>query len=101
MNYLPNVGEIVSYTPNKELTIPAYVVNIVDNIYYLYAQNRLVAIQVQHTIEEDSMTGDMIDEYDIIDTDNLKERSKKKYGFAFHRRFIHMSYGKISAKQRS
>ena len=68
MNYLPNVGEIVSYTPNKELTIPAYVVNIVDNIYYLYAQNRLVAIQVQHTIEEDSMTGDMIDEYDIIDT---------------------------------
>ena len=51
MNYLPNVGEIVSYTPNKELTIPAYVVNIVDNIYYLYAQNRLVAIQLQHTIE--------------------------------------------------
>ena len=39
-------------------------------------------------------------EYAIIDTDNLKERSKKKYGFAFHRRFIHMSYGKISAKQR-
>lgn len=71
MKYLPNVGEVVSYTPNEELTIPAYVVNIVDNIYYLYAQNRLVAIQVQHTIDEDPMTGDKIDEYDAIDTNTI------------------------------
>lgn len=71
MEYLPNVGEVVSYTPNEELTIPAYVVNIVDNTYYLYAQNRLVAIQVQHTIGEDPMTGDKVDEYDVTDTNTI------------------------------
>ena len=71
MKYLPNVGEVVSYTPYEGLTIPAYVVNIVDNTYYLYAQNRLVAIQVQHTIDEDPMTGDKIDEYDVIDTNTI------------------------------
>lgn len=68
MKVLPNVNEVIKYSPNKGITILAYVVNVVNNIYYLYAQNRLMSIEIQHTVENDSTTGDLYDEYHEINT---------------------------------
>lgn len=68
---LPKVGEVIQYTPKNDITTLAYVVNRVNNTYYLYTQNRLVAIEVQHTIEDDPITGDLIDKYSEISTNEI------------------------------
>lgn len=33
----------------NEVVIPAYVLNNFNDVYYLYAQNRIIAIEMQHT----------------------------------------------------
>lgn len=43
----------------NEVVIPAYVLNNFNDVYYLYAQNRIVAIEMQHTVENDPITGDL------------------------------------------
>lgn len=69
MQYIPNVGEVINYFPNKDTPILAYVINIINNTYYLYTQNRLIAIEIQHTVENDPITGDLYDEYHEISND--------------------------------
>ncbi len=71
MHCLPKVGEVINYEPQKDLFVLAYVVNKINNLYILYTQNRLIAIEVQHTIEEDVNTGDLIDEYHEICTTEI------------------------------
>lgn len=40
---------------------------IENDIYYLYVQNRIMAIEIQHTVENDPITGDLYDEWYQID----------------------------------
>lgn len=56
MKKLPKVGEVVYYEPQKGVTVLAFVFQIVNNIYYLYAQNKIVAIEVQHSVEKNPIT---------------------------------------------
>lgn len=52
----------------NEVVMPAYVLNNFNDIYYLYVQNRIVAIEMQHTVENDPITGDLYDEWCQIDS---------------------------------
>lgn len=65
---LPNVGEVIHYHPQEDLTILAYTLNIINNTYYIYVQNRIIAIEIQHTVGNDPTTGDLYDEYHEIDS---------------------------------
>lgn len=47
----------------NEVIMPAYVLNNFNDIYYLYVQNRIMAIEIQHTVEIDST---LICDYCII-----------------------------------
>lgn len=52
----------------NEVVIPAYVLNNFNDIYYIYVQNRIMAIEMQHTVENDPITGDLYDEWYQIDS---------------------------------
>lgn len=52
----------------NEVVISAYVLNNFNDVYYLYAQNRIVAIEMQQTVENDPITGDLYDEWYQIDS---------------------------------
>lgn len=52
----------------NEVVIPAYVLNNFNDVYYFYAQNSIVAIEMQHTVENDPITGDLYDEWYQIDS---------------------------------
>lgn len=52
----------------NEVIMPAYVLNNFNDIYYLYVQNRIMAIEIQHTVENDPITGDLYDEWYQIDS---------------------------------
>lgn len=71
MHCLPNIGEVINYEPQEGLFTLAYIVNKINNLYILYSQNRLIAIEVQHTIEEDANTGDLTDVYHEICTTEI------------------------------
>ena len=68
MKKLPKVGEVIRYEPQEGITILAYVSNRINNTYYLYTQNKLVVIEVQHTVEDDPITGDLYDTYHEVNT---------------------------------
>ena len=68
MKKLPKIGEVISYEPQEGITTLAYVFNRINNTYYLYSQNKLVAIEVQHTVEDDPITGDLYDTYHEVNT---------------------------------
>lgn len=55
MEIISNLSEICSGTvilcKVNEVIMPAYVLNNFNDIYYLYVQNRIMAIEIQHTIE--------------------------------------------------
>lgn len=36
----------------NEVIMPAYVLNNFNDIYYLYVQNRIMAIEIQHTVKK-------------------------------------------------
>lgn len=52
----------------NEVVMPAYVLNNFNDIYYIYVQNRIMAIEMQHTVENDPITGDLYDEWYQIDS---------------------------------
>ena len=52
----------------NEVVIPAYVLNNFNDIYYLYVQNCIMAIEMQHTVENDPIIGDLYDEWYQIDS---------------------------------
>lgn len=56
MTYLQNItpGDIIEYSPKEDLTIKACVLSIVDTTYYIYAQNRIVALSTTDSIITDS-----------------------------------------------
>ena len=68
MKKLPKIGEVISYELQKGITTLAYVLNRINNTYYLYSQNKLVAIEVQHTVEDDPITDDLYDTYHEVNT---------------------------------
>lgn len=72
MEIISNLSEVcknaVVLCKVGEITIPAYVLNDFNNICYLYIQNRIVAIEIQHTVENDPITGDLYDEWHQIDS---------------------------------
>jgi hypothetical protein len=72
MEIISNLSEIcnnaVVLCKVGEIVIPAYVLNNSNNVYYLYAQNRIVAIELQHSVENDPITGDLYDEWHQIDS---------------------------------
>lgn len=59
---------IVILCKANEVIMPAYVLNNFNDIYYLYVQNRIMAIEIQHTVENDPITGDLYDEWYQIDS---------------------------------
>lgn len=71
MEIISDLSEICSGTvilcKANEVIMPAYVLNNFNNIYYLYVQNRIMAIKIQHTVENDPITGDLIDSTLICD----------------------------------
>lgn len=72
MEIISNLSEICSGTvilcKVNEVIMPAYVLNNFNDIYYLYVQNRIMAIEIQHTVENDPITGDLYDEWYQIDS---------------------------------
>lgn len=50
----------------NEVIMPAYVLNNFNDIYYLYVQNRIMAIEIQHTVENDPINSTLICDYCII-----------------------------------
>ena len=56
-------NEVILCRTERGIVIRAYVLNILNNVYYLYVQNRIIAIEVQHTVENDPITGDLYDEW--------------------------------------
>lgn len=72
MEIISDLSEICSGTvilcKANEVIMPAYVLNNFNNIYYLYVQNRIMAIEIQHTVENDPITGDLYDEWHQIDS---------------------------------
>lgn len=72
MEIISNLSEICNNAVVSckvgEIVIPAYVLNNSNNVYYLYAQNRIVAIELQHSVENDPITGDLYDEWHQIDS---------------------------------
>lgn len=57
MEIISNFSEVcngaVILCKENEVVIPAYVLNNFNDVYYLYAQNRIIAIEMQHTVEND------------------------------------------------
>lgn len=57
MEIISNLSEICSGTvilcKANEVIMPAYVLNNFNDIYYLYVQNRIMAIEIQHIVEYD------------------------------------------------
>ena len=57
MEIISNLSEICSGTvilcKANKVIMPAYVLNNFNDIYYLYVQNRIMAIEIQHTVEND------------------------------------------------
>lgn len=49
-----------------EVIIPAYILNSCNSVYYLYIQNSIVAIEIQHVVGNDPITGDLYDEWHQI-----------------------------------
>lgn len=72
MEIISDLSEICSGTvilcKANEVTMPAYVLNNFNDIYYLYVQNSIMAIEIQHTVENDPITGDLYDEWYQIDS---------------------------------
>lgn len=72
MEIISNFSEVQNGTvilcKENEVVIPAYVLNNFNNIYYLYVQNRIIAIEMQHTVENDPITGDLYDAWYQIDS---------------------------------
>lgn len=62
-------GDIIDYSPKENLTIPAYVLSIVDNSIYAYAQNRIVAIKIQDDSTIDPETNEIQEMFVIVDSD--------------------------------
>lgn len=62
-------GDIIDYSPKENLTIPAYVLSIVDNSVYAYAQNRIVAIKIQDNSTIDPETNEIQEMFVIVDSD--------------------------------
>lgn len=62
-------GDIIDYSPKENLTIPAYVLSIVDNSIYAYAQNRIVAIKIQDDSTIDPETNEIQERFIIVDSD--------------------------------
>lgn len=63
MEIISDFSEICNGTvilcKENEVVMPAYVLNNFNDVYYLYVQNRIIAIEMQHTVENDPITGDL------------------------------------------
>lgn len=58
LEYLPIIGEVVRYHyDDTEYFTLCYVLNIVNNVYYLYDGNQIIAVEIQHITRRDSETG--------------------------------------------
>lgn len=64
---LPKIGEVIHYYPNEDDDfVLAYVLDYYNDVIYLYVQNRIMAIKIARTIEEDLLTGDLYnDVYEV------------------------------------
>ena len=70
---IPKVGEVIYYYPKENVITLAYVLNEYNNIYYLYTQNRIIGIELQHDISTDPNTGDLYDEWHEITTFQISD----------------------------
>jgi hypothetical protein len=72
MEIISDFSEICNGTvilcKENEVVMPAYVLNNFNDVYYLYVQNRIIAIEMQHTVENDPITGDLYDAWYQIDS---------------------------------
>lgn len=72
MEIISDLSEIYSgaviLCKTNEVIMPAYILNNFNDIYYIYVQNRIMAIEMQHTVENDPITGDLCDKWYQIDS---------------------------------